>query len=96
MSSKELIIEIFTAVVAAILCVFSPDSVSMIFAIIMSIMIFFGVFVGVRAAILMATGFTVGMKRIRDCENMDILDNQRWLQIRKVEHMFNNRILDGL
>lgn len=96
MSSKELVIDIFTVIIAVVLCAFAPDTTSMVFVIIMSLFVFFGVFVGVRAALLMSDGFSVGVNRIKDCENVDIVNHQRWLHLRKVEHMFNNKILDEL
>lgn len=94
--SKERIIEVFTAMAVVLLCVFAPDGNAMLFVLIMAAVTFAGIFMGVRSAIIMADGFAVGEKRIRDCENMDIVDNQRWLQIRKTEHMFDCSLLDSL
>ena len=94
--SKERIIEIVAAIIVVLMCVFAPDVNAMMFVLVMSAVTFLGIFLGVRSAIIIANGFSVGLMRIRECEKMDIVDNQRWLQIRKVEHMFDCYILDNM
>ncbi|MCQ2533748.1 MAG: MotA/TolQ/ExbB proton channel family protein [Clostridia bacterium] len=93
MKRTTLIVGFFFVIICGLMIVFSPDSLSMIFVIVQSLLMLLGYVFGIYRVSRFSNGFNIGRQTIKHTQD-EIQSDEVWIPLSRNESIFQNDALD--